>query len=83
MKKQKIYIVRNLNFKEVENKKAIIYNVDNVAFKSVEKAIEYIESKLTDKDIEDNKKMHNRKLLEWYKFLDKDYQYEIKEVDLI
>ena len=57
--------------------------IDNVSFTNKDKAIEYIESKLTKEEILKTRNAKNRNLISWYEFLSKDYNYYIKVVSLI
>lgn len=77
MGNQKIYVVYNLYLKTGE-----ISAIDNVAFRDVEKAVEYIESKLTEKEILNNRKAKQRNLQSNYEFISKDYIYYWKEITL-
>ncbi len=77
MKKEKIYVIYNLYLKT-----GTISAVDNVAFRDVEKAVEYIESKLTEQEILNNRKAKQRNLQYDYEFTSKDYIYYWKEITL-
>lgn len=77
MGKEKIYVIYNLYLKTGE-----ISAIDNVAFRDVEKAVEYIESKLTEKEIVNNRKAKQRNLQSNYEFISKDYIYYWKEITL-
>lgn len=77
MEKEKIYVIYNLYLKTGE-----ISAIDNVAFRDVEKAVEYIESKLTEKEISNNRKAKQRNLQSNYEFISKDYIYYWKEITL-
>lgn len=77
MEKEKIYVIYNLYLKTGE-----ISAIDNVAFRDVEKAVEYIESKLTEKEILNNRKAKQRNLQSNYEFISKDYIYYWKEITL-
>lgn len=77
MKKEKIYVIYDYFYKTKDTA------IDSLAFKDREKAIEYVESKLTQEEIEYNKKVKNRKLMCWFEFVSKDICYNIKEVDLV
>lgn len=77
MGKEKIYVIYNLYLKTGE-----ISAIDNVAFRDVEKAVEYIESKLTEKEILNNRKAKQRNLQSNYEFISKDYIYYWKEITL-
>ena len=77
MKKEKIYVIYDYFYKTEDTA------IDSLAFKDREKAIEYVESKLTQEEIEYNKKAKNRKLMCWFEFVSKDICYHIKEVDLV
>lgn len=58
------------------------FALDNIAFKDKDKAIKYIESKLTKEEIEKNRKAKDRNLMCWYEFVSKDICYNIKVVNL-
>ncbi len=77
MKKEKIYVIYNVFLKTGE-----ISAIDNVAFRDVEKAVEYIESKLTEQEILKNRKAKQRNLQNNYEFISKDYIYYWKEITL-
>ena len=77
MKKEKIYVIYDYFYKTEDTA------IDSLAFKDKEKAIEYIENKLTQEEIEYNKKAKNRELMCWFEFVSKDICYHIKEVDLV
>ena len=77
MKKEKIYVIYGYFCKTKDTA------IDSIAFKDKEKAIEYVESKLTKEEIEYNKKVKNRKFIYWYEFVSKNICYNIKEVDLV
>lgn len=77
MKKEKIYVIYNYFYRTEDTA------LSSLAFKDKEKAIEYVESKLTKEEIEYNKKAKNRQLMCWYEFVSKNICYNIKEVDLI
>ena len=77
MKKEKIYVIYNYFYRTEDTA------LSSLAFKDREKAIEYVESKLTKEEIEYNKKAKNRQLMYWYEFVSKNICYNIKEVDLI
>nr|DAG70229.1 MAG TPA: hypothetical protein [Caudoviricetes sp.] len=77
MKKEKIYVIYNLYLKT-----GTISAIDNVAFRDVEKAVEYIESKLTEQEILNNRKAKQRNLQSNYEFISKDYIYYWKEITL-
>ena len=77
MKKEKIYVIYDYFYKTEDTA------IDSLAFKDKEKAIEYVESKLTQEEIEYNKKAKNRKFMCWFEFVSKDICYHIKEVDLV
>lgn len=77
MKKEKIYVIYNYFYRTEDTA------LSSLAFKDREKAIEYVESKLTKEEIEYNKKAKNRQLMCWYEFVSKNICYNIKEVDLI
>lgn len=78
MKNQEICVIYN-TFKRGNQ---LISKIDNVAFKDVDKAIEYIESKLTEEEILKNRKAKNRNLQDWFEFSSKDYIYYIKIITL-
>ena len=77
MKKEKIYVIYDYFYKTEDTA------IDSLAFKDREKAIEYVESKLTQEEIEYNKKAKNRKLMCQFEFVSKDICYHIKEVDFV
>ncbi len=79
MKKEKIYIIKNL-YRRINNAQ---WNIDNISFRDMDKAIEYCNSKLTEEEKEKMENIKKRKLANWYEFFSKDYIYEIKEIDLI
>lgn len=77
--KKEIFVIYNSFIGDT----TLISNVDNIAFTDKEKAIEYIESKLSKEEIEKNRKAKERNLQNWYEFFSKNYIYYIKVVDLI
>ena len=77
MKKEKIYVIYNYFYRTEDTA------LSSLAFKDREKAIEYVESKLTKEEIEYNKTAKNRQLMCWYEFVSKNICYNIKEVDLV
>lgn len=76
MENSKIYIVYNLYLPTNET------TVDNVAFTSIEKATDYIESKMTETEILKNRKAKNRKLQSEYEFITEKTIYYWKEITL-
>lgn len=77
MKKEDIYIIKNCFLKTGE------WNTDNIAFRDMDKAIEYCESKLNSEELEEHNKQLRRNLISWYEFSSKNYLYEIKVVNLV
>ena len=76
---KEIYVIYNHR----KGSTQMINAVDNVAFTDKEKAIAYIESKLTKEEIEKNRVVKRRNLASWYEFASKDIIYDIKVVSLI
>lgn len=76
MEKTKIYVVYNLYMPTNEIK------IDNVAFTDIEKATDYIESKMTEKEVLNNRKAKDRKLQHQYEFITDNTIYYWKEIAL-
>lgn len=77
--KKEIYVIYNHR----KGSTQLINAIDNIAFTSKEKAIEYIENKLTKEEIEKNRAVKRRNLASWFEFASKDIIYDIKVVDLV
>lgn len=56
--------------------------VSQECYVDMEKAIEFCESKLNKIELEKNRKMQKRKLLNWFEFIGNDYTYEIKVLNV-
>ena len=57
-------------------------NVSQECYDTKEKAIEFVESRLTSEDIERHNKQLKRGLIYWYEYSSKNYIYEIKILSL-
>lgn len=57
-------------------------NVSQECYDTKEKAIEFVESRLTNEDIERHNKQLKRGLISWYEYSNKNDIYEIKILSL-
>ena len=73
----KVYVVTS-RFKKLNDFTSI--GVSQECYTDIDKAIEFCESRLTESERDTRNKQLKRKLIEWYEFDSKDYEYRIKEL---
>lgn len=53
-------------------------SISQECYTDKEKAVEFCEGRLNSEELEHNRKMQKRKLINWFEFIGKDHVYEIK-----